>query len=183
MTESAPASSSNDRAFLAFIGVLSTAALGFLSWLLLGRPAAGSAVDVSFLPAVNASLNATAACFLVAGYVAIRKREQRLHKFCMVSAFVASALFLVCYVAYHAVHGDTRFAGQGWIRPVYFTVLVSHILLSAVALPLALTTLFFAARRTFARHRKLARWTLPIWLYVSVTGVAIFFFLRSTGQA
>jgi putative membrane protein len=98
----------------------------------------------------------------------------------MVSAFVASALFLACYVTYHSVHGDTRYQGVGALRTVYFSILISHIALSAVTFPLTITTLFFAARQTFARHRKLARVTLPLWLYVSVTGVVIYFFLRGS---
>ena len=98
----------------------------------------------------------------------------------MVAAFLASALFLVGYLAYHYVHGDTKYLGQGWLRPVYFFILISHILTSALALPLCLTTLFFALRRRFDRHRRIARIALPIWLYVSVTGVLVFFFLRAS---
>jgi len=169
----------SDRAFYAFVSALSVTALGFLAWILLLRPASSAQIDVSFLPAVNASLNAVAATLLCAGYLAIRRRSRRLHKYLMVSAFAASALFLVCYVTYHSVHGDTHYHGVGWVRPVYFTLLISHIVLSAVTFPLTVTTLFFAARGTFARHRRLARWTLPLWLYVSVTGVAIFFFLKA----
>jgi putative membrane protein len=169
----------SDRAFYAFVSALSVVALSFLAYILLLRPASSAQVDVSFLPAVNASLNAVAASLLCAGFVAIRLGARRVHKFFMVSAFVASSLFLVCYVTYHSVHGDTHFHGVGWVRGLYFTLLISHILLSAVTFPLTVTTLFFAARGTFARHRRLARWTLPLWLYVSVTGVAIFFFLRN----
>jgi putative membrane protein len=167
----------SDRTFYAFVAALSAAALSFLAYILLLRPASGTHLDVSFLPAINATLNGTAAVLLCAGYVAIRRRARRLHKYLMVAAFIASALFLICYVTYHSIHGDTPFHGVGWIRPVYFTVLVSHILLSAVTFPLTVTTLFFAARGTFSRHRRIARWTLPLWLYVSVTGVAIYFFL------
>lgn len=169
-----------DRSFYVFVTVLSAAALGFLAFILLGRPASGAHIDVSFLPAVNASLNATSAVLLCAGYAAIRARQKALHRALMVAAFVASSLFLVCYVLYHSVHGDTRYLGTGFIRTVYFAILISHIGLSAVALPLVLTTLFFAARGTFEKHRRLARWTLPLWLYVSVTGVAVFFFLRGS---
>lgn len=173
----------SDRAFFAFVAALSAAALGFLAYILLLRPASGSGLDVSFLPAVNASLNTASALLLCAGYVAIRRRARRLHKYLMVAAFVASALFLVCYVVYHSVHGDTRYHGHGALRAAYFTLLVSHIVLSAVTFPLTLTTLFFAARGTFARHKKLARVTLPLWLYVSVTGVVIYFFLAHNPPA
>ena len=169
----------SDRAFYTFTAVLSVGALGFLAYLLLlHHGKAGSDAGLHFLPAVNASLNATSAALLVAGYVAIRRGKRRLHPYLMVAAFIFSSLFLVCYVWYHSFHGDTRFLGTGWIRPVYFTVLVSHILLSALVVPLALTSFYFAGKKTFARHKRIAKVTLPIWLYVSVTGVAIFWMLR-----
>jgi putative membrane protein len=177
----APATAASDRRFYVFNALLSLSALSFLSYILfVRRGAGGGASELQFLPAVNASLNATAAAFLCAGYVAIRSGARRLHQYCMVSAFAASSLFLLCYVAYHFVHGDTKFQGTGPIRAAYFLVLGSHVLLSILIVPLALTTLYFAARGTFARHRKIARLTLPLWLYVSVTGVVIFFMLRGS---
>ncbi len=168
----------SDRSFWIFNAFVSTAAVGFLGWLLLVREGGGVHADLSFMPAVNASLNATAAAFLLAGLVAIRNGRREVHKRLMVSAFGASGVFLVGYVLYHYAHGDTRFEGVGSIRVVYFTILISHVLLSIVMLPMILTTFYLAARERFGAHKKLARWTLPIWLYVSVTGVVIYFMLR-----
>ncbi len=169
----------SDRSFWMFNVVVSTAAVAFLGWLLLLREGGGAAgADLAFMPAVNATLNATAATLLVCGLVAIRSGRRELHKRLMVSAFAASAVFLVGYVIYHYAHGDTPYTGEGPIRTVYFTVLITHVLLSIVMLPMILTTFYLAAKERFASHRKLARWTLPIWLYVSVTGVVIYFMLR-----
>ena len=173
-----PRDAVSDRSFFAFNAVVSTLALAFIAYILLGRTAATGGPDLRFLPAVNAGLNATAAALLVAGWVAIRRRNLRLHRYLMVSAFAASALFLVCYLTYHYVHGDTRYTGQGFLRVVYFAVLISHILLSMVVVPAALTAFYFAWKRQFIRHRRLTRIALPIWLYVSVTGVIIYFMLR-----
>jgi putative membrane protein len=174
-------SSAPDRAFFAFTGVVSTAALAFIGYLLLVRRGGSpGAADLRFLPAVNAGLNATAASLLAAGWLAIRRRQRRVHQYLMVGAFAASALFLVCYLAYHYVHGDTRYAGTGPLRAVYLAVLASHVLLSIPVVPLALTAFYFAYRRQFARHRRVTRWLAPIWLYVSVTGVVVFFMLRGS---
>lgn len=167
-----------DRSFLVFNAVISTAAVLFLGWLLLVREGGGVDADLRFMPAVNASLNATAATLLLLGFAAIRNGRREVHKRLMVSAFAASAVFLVGYVIYHYAHGDTPYQGVGTIRTVYFTILISHVLLSIVMLPMILTTFYLAARKRFAAHRRLARWTLPIWLYVSVTGVVIYFMLR-----
>ena len=171
-------SAETDRSFWVFNASVSTAAVGFLGWLLLVRQGGGVDADLSFMPGVNASLNATAAALLVLGLVAIRSGRRELHKRLMVSAFAASAVFLVGYVLYHYAHGDTRYQGEGVLRTVYFSVLISHVLLSIVMLPMILTTFYLAARSRFESHKKLARWTLPIWLYVSVTGVVIYFMLR-----
>ncbi|MGH7279118.1 MAG: DUF420 domain-containing protein [Candidatus Rokuibacteriota bacterium] len=134
-------------------------------------------VDVSALPTVNAALNATSAVLLTVGYVFIRRRNVAAHRACMAGAFTVSALFLVSYVIYHYAAGSRPFGGQGWIRAVYFPLLISHIVLAAAIVPLALATLYRAWRGDFIRHRRVARWTLPIWLYVSVTGVVIYAFL------
>ena len=171
----------SDRSFFVFNAIVSAGALAFIAWILLGRdagPAGG--LDLRFLPAVNASLNAIAACFLVAGWWAIRQRNIRLHRYLMVSAFAASALFLVCYLSYHFVHGDTRYQGEGFLRVVYLAILISHIVLSIVVVPGALTSFYFAWKKQWERHRRLNRITLPIWLYVSVTGVVIYFMLRGS---
>jgi len=170
-----------DRRFFVFNAVVSVAALLLLGWLLLVRRGGGSgATDLRFLPPVNAGLNATAAALLLGGWVAIRRGSMRVHRMLMVAAFVASSLFLICYLAYHAVHGDTRYAGTGTMRTIYLTVLATHVLLSITVVPLALTAFWFALRREFRRHRRVTRVLWPIWMYVSVTGVAIFFMLRSS---
>jgi putative membrane protein len=129
------------------------------------------------LPAVNASLNAVCTVLLISGYAFIRRRNILAHRISMVSAFVCSAAFLVLYVYFHTHAGLVRFGGQGWIRPVYFALLISHTILAVVILPLVLRTLFLAITGRFSKHRRIARWTLPIWLYVSVTGVVIYWLL------
>lgn len=129
------------------------------------------------LPAVNATLNGISAILLAIGFGLIKSGRWRAHKKVMLSAFVVSVLFLISYLTYHASAGDTLFQGQGWIRPVYFTILISHIILAAAIVPLALITLSRALGSKFIRHKKIARWTLPVWFYVSVTGVLIYFML------
>ena len=134
-------------------------------------------MNVDFLPAVNAALNATCGGLLAAGYLFIRKKQVAAHRICMTAAFGVSVLFLASYLTYHALHGSTRFAGTGPIRGVYLTVLISHTVLAAVIPPLAMRTLFLAWRGRVAAHTRLARWTLPLWLYVSVTGVVVYWML------
>ena len=134
-------------------------------------------IPLSSLPALNASLNATSALLLMAGYFFIRRKRITAHKVAMISAFVVSTLFLACYLYYHYHHGSTPFPGHGWVRPLYFTILISHIVLAAAILPLALITLSRAWKGQFSRHKRIARWTLPLWLYVSVTGVVIYWLL------
>ena len=128
-------------------------------------------------PALNAVLNSSSAVFLSAGYVQIRRHRIASHRACMIVAFCCSVVFLVSYVIYHLHAGVIRFAGQGWIRPVYFTLLGTHTVLAIVIVPLAIITLSRALTAKFDRHRLIARWTLPIWLYVSVTGVIVYFLL------
>jgi putative membrane protein len=171
-------SGQSDRSFWVFNAVISTAAVGFLGWLLLVRDGGSVNADLSFMPGVNATLNATSAMLLVLGFAAIRSGRREIHKRLMVSAFAASAVFLIGYVLYHYAHGDTLYQGEGAIRIVYFTILITHVLLSIVMLPMILTTFYLATRERFTAHKRLARWTLPIWLYVSVTGVVIYFMLR-----
>lgn len=169
------------RAFAA-IGALSAAVLGYLFWLLYGR--AGGAEPPSWtssLPALNAALNFTSALLLVSGYLAIRRGKRNLHRNLMLAALLVASVFLASYVTYHHYHGDTRFTGEGPVRAIYFFVLVTHVLGSMAALPIVLTTLFFALTRRFDRHRRLARFTFPLWLYVSVTGVLVFFLLSRFG--
>jgi putative membrane protein len=134
-------------------------------------------VSVHDLPALNATLNAVAGTLLLIGYLLIRSRNIDLHRRFMVAAFVASGLFLVSYVIYHAQVGSVRFTRQGFVRPLYFTILVTHVTLAAAVLPLAIVTLSRGLNGRFQAHRTIARWTLPIWLYVSVTGVIVYVLL------
>ena len=129
------------------------------------------------LPAVNATLNGTTAVLLCLGYVMVRRRRILLHKTIMLSAFGVSTLFLASYLWYHAHAGMRHFEGRGWIRPVYFAILISHTVLAAAIVPLALTTVYFGLRSRHPTHQRIARWTLPIWLYVSVTGVVVYLLL------
>ena len=134
-------------------------------------------LPVTALPLVNACLNALAAVLLVAGYLAIRRRHITLHRRLMISAFTTSVLFLISYVVYHAQAGSRPFPGQGPIRIVYFAVLISHVILAAVIPPLAGLTLWRGLTSRFDRHVRIARWTLPLWLYVSVTGIVVYLML------
>ena len=161
------------------IAALSLAIASGLIWLIYFKGASAGPEWVSSLPAVNALLNSLSAFCLVGGYLRIRRREIAAHKRFMLAAAGFSTLFLASYITYHFFHGETRFPGQGWIRPVYFSVLISHIGLSIVALPLILTTLYLALSGRFPIHRRVARWAFPIWLYVSVTGVLVFLILNS----
>ncbi len=134
-------------------------------------------MEIADLPALNATLNAVASMFLVAGYAFIRRRRREAHRRCMLSALATSAAFLISYVVYHANAGSVRCQGTGAIRLVYFIVLVPHIILAATVLPLALITAARGLRGDYGRHVRLARWTLPVWLYVSVTGVIVYVML------
>jgi putative membrane protein len=129
------------------------------------------------LPALNACLNATSATLLLIGYFQIRRKRIAAHRFCMSAAFFTSVLFLSSYLYYHSQHGSTGFQGTGAVRLVYFTILLTHTVLAAVIVPMILLTFQRALKSEFARHRALARWTLPLWLYVSVTGVIIYLML------
>ena len=129
---------------------------------------------IPYLPHFQALLNTAATLLLATGYYYIRNAKPDLHRYCMATALVISSLFMVSYLTYHARVGYMPFAGQGIIRPFYFTLLASHVILAAVIVPLVLTTLFFALRGNFDRHPRIARWTLPLWLYVSVSGVVIY---------
>ena len=135
------------------------------------------ALTIADLPAVNATLNGLSALFIITGYVLIRRGDRVLHKRCMLAALATSAAFLVSYVIYHANTGSRPFPGQGVTRLIYFAILITHVVLAAVILPMVLTTASRALRAQFGRHVAIARWTLPIWLYVSVTGVVIYLML------
>lgn len=135
------------------------------------------------LPAVNGSLNALSTLFLTAGYIFIRRKNQIAHRNCMVGALITSTLFLICYLTYHfylayVLHkGPTRFVDPAWFRPVYLVILLTHTLLAVVILPMVLMSVFYAIKGRFEKHRKIARWTWPLWMYVSFTGVLIYFLL------
>jgi putative membrane protein len=134
-------------------------------------------VTVHDLPAVNATLNAISGVLLAIGYLLIRARRIDQHRRCMIAAFVASSLFLVSYLVYHSQVGSVRFTRQGFVRPLYYTILITHVSLAAAVLPLAILTLSRGLQAKFSSHRAIARWTLPIWLYVSVTGVLVYVLL------
>ncbi len=135
------------------------------------------------LPAVNALLNGVCAVFLTAGYYFIRRKNQAAHRTCMLTAFGCSILFLICYITYHGYRawvlhqGPTRFLEPAWFRPIYLTILGTHTVLAVVIVPLVLVTLSRALKQRFEVHRKIARWTWPLWMYVSITGVLIYFLL------
>ena len=134
-------------------------------------------MSVSDLPALNAFLNGSSTVFLSFGYYFIRNKRITAHRNCMVSAFVTSTLFLISYLTYHALAGGTLFKDPAWFRPIYLTILSTHIFLAMIIIPLVLVTIRRAATGQIERHKKIARWTWPIWMYVSVTGVLIYFLL------
>jgi putative membrane protein len=164
---------------VAIVGISAVASL-FLCWLVYYHaPADVSGTHLLFLPALNALLNGLSAMALVTGFCFIRAKNIAFHRASMFTAFVFSSLFLVTYITNHALHGDMKFQGQGEVRLFYFPLLISHISLSVVALPMILVTFFLSLSGRFPAHRRLARWTFPIWLYVSVTGVIVYAMLAS----
>jgi putative membrane protein len=163
---------------IAAILAISAAASLFLFWLIYIHPATASSSQYAFLPAMNAVLNGLAATVLLIGYTFIRARRFKKHRASMITAFVFSTLFLVGYIAHHALHGDVRYPLHAAFRTFYLSLLASHIILAVVALPLVLVTFFFSLSGRIPQHRKVARWTFPIWLYVSVTGVVTYVMLR-----
>lgn len=168
-----------DRPFWIVNGVVSVVALSVLSYLLLiRRGSGGDASALSFMPAVNAAFNATSAVLLVLGVIAIKQKRIVRHQALMLSAFASSTFFLVGYLAYHYVQGDTKYPGQGGARTAYLLLLASHVILSIPVVPLCLAAFYFAFKQRFTTHKKITRWLFPIWLYVSVTGVIVFFVLR-----
>ncbi len=182
MSQTVPAVGSSSelaRKPVPVILALSVAIAAFLVWLIYFKGKVAAPEWIGYLPAANALFNSLSAVCLVFGYINIRRGHRLTHMRFMLTATVFSALFLVSYITYHYFHGDTKFPGHGWIRPVYFFILISHIGLSVIALPLILGTLWYALRTQFRFHRAIARWTFPIWLYVSVTGVVVFVFLRA----
>ena len=164
------------------VGIVAVSALAslFLAWLVYyHQPTDVAGTQLAFLPALNAVLNTCCTVALVFGLRFIRRREILAHRNSMFLAFLFSSLFLASYITNHALHGDARFHGVGAVRPFYFGLLISHIALSVVALPMILITFFFSLTGRFPLHRRIARWTYPIWLYVSVTGVVVYAMLAS----
>ena len=171
--------SSNTRSAIAAILAVSAAATAFLFWLIYVHPAADQAsARLAFLPALNALLNGLSAVALLIGYTFIRARRIPAHRAAMMTAFAFSTLFLVSYILHHALHGDVRYPAHAALRSVYLPLLASHIILAVVALPLILVTFFFSLTGRIPQHRKVARWTFPLWLYVSITGVITWAMLR-----
>ncbi|MCU1384855.1 MAG: hypothetical protein JWL71_3552 [Acidobacteria bacterium] len=134
-------------------------------------------ISVHDLPAVNASLNAVSGVLLLCGYILIRARRIALHRLVMITAFATSSLFLICYLVYHAQVGSVPFPRHGLVRPLYFTILITHVLLAATVPPLAIVTMTRGLKGRYPQHRRIARWTFPIWMYVSVTGVLVYVLL------
>ena len=163
--------------------VVSAIAVALLTWIIFKKPPENSENVLPFLPLVNCVLNACSATCLVLGFRAIKRGQVRKHMRWMLSAFGCSTVFLVSYILHHHLHGDTRFPADNALRPIYLAILASHILLSIVALPMIFMTFYYALSGQLAAHRRLAKFTFPIWLYVSVTGVLIFLFLKSAGVA
>ena len=162
------------------IFLVSALAFLFLIYLIYFRETAAETEDwVANLPALNAFLNSISTILIILGYVAIRQKRYVRHMKLMLTAFFTSSLFLISYLIYHHYIGHTPFPGEGLVRPVYFFILITHIILSATVVPLVLTSYYFAFAGKFNTHRKVSKWTFPVWLYVSVTGVMIFFILNA----
>lgn len=176
---SASVDTSKDRPFWIVNGVVSVLALALLGYLLVIRQGSGDRTALAFMPAVNASFNAAAAVLLVLAVAAIKRRRIARHQALMLSAFASSTFFLVGYLAYHYVHGDTKYPGAGGMRAAYLLLLASHVILSIPVVPMCLAAFYFAFQRNFVTHKKITRFLFPIWLYVSVTGVVVFVMLRS----
>jgi putative membrane protein len=176
MTTQAPSSKTGPA--IAAILLISLAATLFLFWLIYVHPAAAASSQYAFLPALNALLNGLSAIALLIGYTFIRARRIAPHRASMITAFGFSTLFLVSYILHHALHGDVRYPAHAALRSIYLPLLASHIILAVVALPLVLVTFFFSLSGRIPQHRKVARWTFPLWLYVSVTGVITWAMLR-----
>jgi putative membrane protein len=169
----------NTRPVIGAIIVASGLAISLLLWLIYIHPASAAfAGRWTFLPVLDATLNGLCAIALCTGLYFIKHRNRAAHRASMLTAFAFSSVFLISYVTNHALHGDMIFPNLGLLRTVYLSVLTSHIALSIVALPMVLVTFFFSLTGRFAMHRRIARWTFPIWLYVSVTGVVVFVFLK-----
>src|SRR5579863_3066807 len=170
----------SSRTAIEAIVIVSGLAVSFLLWLLyVHHASANFAGRWTFLPALNALLNGLCAISLCVGLYFIKHHNREAHRTSMLLAFAFSSVFLVSYIVNHALHGDTIFPGHGPVRTTYLCILASHVVLSIVALPMVLTTFFFSLTGRFAMHRRIARFTFPVWLYVSITGVVVFLFLKA----
>lgn len=167
----------SEKKAYAWIAGISIVVVALINWLTYLRTPGIVPGWAGILPGLNAVLNFSSACCLVAGFVQIKRGNKEAHLKWMIAALTLTLGFLVSYLAYHVYAGDTPFGGQGWIRPLYFFILISHISLSIVNFPMALAVVFFSTTGRFEKHKRLARWTFPIWIYVSITGVAVYFFL------
>ena len=168
-----------DSKAYAAIALVSAGVLLFLTWLIYGKESGmPHAHWASWLPALNSLLNATTTILLILGYKAIKAKNKQRHIKLMLSATFTSALFLVSYITYHHFQGDTKFVAEGIVRPIYFAILISHIVLSVPLVPMVFTTLYHAFNKNYEKHKWMAKKTFPIWLYVSVTGVLIYVFLK-----
>jgi putative membrane protein len=173
------AAESSNRAIGTIIAI-SIAATLFLLWLIYIHPASdAAALHLRFLPALNALFNGLSATALVIGFSYIRSRKIAAHRAFMITAFIFSSIFLACYIVNYALHGESHFPGHGTIRTIYLSILITHVLLSVVVLPMILITFFFSLTGRFPQHKKIARFTFPIWLYVSVTGVVVYAMLAA----
>ncbi len=165
------------KQFAATNALVTLAAMSFLVWVVYFHEGDGGASRTS-VPVINAILNGTSAVLISVGLWAIKQRKRTLHMQLMIAAFASSALFLVNYIYYHFSHGDTHFAGQGVVRPIYFTLLISHVLLSVVTFPMILTSFYLGLSNRLVAHRRLSKWTWAGWMYVSVTGVVVYSMLH-----
>ncbi len=173
------ASPPRDAALFTSIALISVVAVGIIAYVLFGTKAAPDQGSLTFMPALNASLNAVAACCQVGGLIAIKNQRREVHKAFMLAALAASACFLVGYLVYHYVHGDTPYPKGAPLRGLYLGVLLTHVVGSILVVPMILLTFARAFQSRFDRHRRIAKFTLPLWLYVSVTGIVVFVMLRS----
>lgn len=168
----------NDTKYLILIAILSVVVPALVA-VLMFAPQTGKLgdVDVSVLPKLHALLNSLTALALISGYSFIKRKNIRYHRFAMVTAFVLSSFFLISYVTYHYQAAPTSYGGEGVLRIIYYFVLISHIVLAAIIVPFVLLSVYFAASNQLVRHRKISRWTFPLWLYVAVTGVIVYFMI------
>jgi putative membrane protein len=181
MTDHVAPTADNIRPIITRILAISGVAFVFLLWLLYFKADSGetSSDTLSMLPAVNAGLNGTVTILIIGAVIAIKNGKRKLHMGMMITAIILSVTFLASYILYHSIHGNTPFVTEGAVRYLYFGILISHVACTVFALPLIMSSVFFAATKRYALHRKVVKFTVPFWLYVSVTGVVIYFLLKA----